>query len=90
MQNSNNSWFEPHADYVKTGCQGAEVVKEEKEIDKARDDRKKSAPGLPGKESFPEVEDAANSEKLAGNKHYQNCEEAQVNGTPELVRVDEY
>jgi hypothetical protein len=72
---------------VKTGCQGAKAVNEEEQIDKGRDDRKKAAPGLSREESFAKVEDAADPENLAGNKHHQDGEEEQVKKASAFVRV---
>jgi hypothetical protein len=47
-----------------TDSKAADAVSEEEQIDNTRDGRKPGAPGLPGDESFPKVEDAANPEKL--------------------------
>jgi hypothetical protein len=69
------------------GFSAAVVVNAEEEIDETRDDLKPSAPGLPRDESFSKVEDAANPEKLAGNKHYEDGKQEQVSEAPPLVRV---
>jgi hypothetical protein len=50
------------------------AVQEEKEIDEARDDREPCPAGLTRDQPLPEVEDAANPEKLAGNKEQEQGE----------------
>lgn len=44
---------------------------EKEETDEARDDGKPRAPGLSGEKPFPNIQDAPNPEKLAGNEHYE-------------------
>ena len=72
-----------------TNSKAAEAVSEEEQIDNTRDDREPGAPGLPGDESLPKVEDAANPEKLAGNKHHEDGEEEQGFEAPQIARVYE-
>ncbi len=71
------------------GLNQEEQIEEQIDIDKARGDRTPGAPRLTGDESFPKVEDAANPEKVAGNKHHQEGKERQVNEAPLLVGVYE-
>ena len=47
-------------------------------IDEACDDREPGAAGLTGDEALPEIEDAANPEKLAGDKDQEQCEDQQI------------
>jgi hypothetical protein len=72
-----------------TDSKAAEAVSEEEQIDNTRDDREPSAPGLPGDESLPKVEDTANPEELAGNKHNEDGEEEQGIEAPQLAGVYE-
>ena len=64
------------------------AVDEEEQFDEAGDSREPDASGLPGDESPPKVEGAANPEKLAGNKHYEDDAEGHPSGS-ELAEVDE-
>jgi len=60
----------------------ADVVSEEEQADHSRDGRKPGAPGLPGDESFPETDEAANPEKLAGNQDHEDGGEEQEKEGP--------
>ena len=64
------------------------AVNEEEQFDEAGDNREPVASGLPGDESLPKVEGAANPEKLAGNKHHEDDAEGHSHGS-EPARVDE-
>ena len=61
-----------------TDSRAGEPESKEEQIDKTRDDREPGAPGLPGDESFGEVEDAANPENLAGDENDEDGQEQQV------------
>jgi hypothetical protein len=56
---------------VKSRCYAAEAVKKKEEIDKARDHPKEGAPRGSRKESFPQIDDAMDPEKLAGDQYRQ-------------------
>jgi hypothetical protein len=67
--------------------QVGEAVSEEEHIDTTRDHHEPGAPWLPGDESLPNVEDAANPKELAGNKHHQDGKEEQVKEASVFVWV---
>ena len=54
-----------------------EAVDTEEHVDNRRDDGEPNAPGLPGDKAFPQIEDAANPEKLADNQQHEDGEEEQ-------------
>ena len=72
-----------------TDSKAAEAISEEEQIDNTRDDREPAAPGLSGDESLTKVEDAANPEKLAGNKHHEDGGKEQGIEAPKLAGVYE-
>jgi hypothetical protein len=53
------------------------AVSEDEQIEQTGDDREPGAPRLAGDESLPQVEDAADPEKLAGNKEQEQGEQEQ-------------
>ena len=54
-----------------------EAVNTEEHVNNRCYDGEPDAPGLPGDKAFPEVEGAANPEKLADNQQHEDAEEEQ-------------
>ena len=60
---------------------GEAVSTKEEYPDNRGDDSKPDAPGLPGNEALPKIENAANPEELAENQRHEHGEEGQEIGT---------